>query len=68
MSEPCDSAGMRARDLGVTSLFFLSGTSGLVFEVVWLRYLTLVVGHTTFAASVVVSGFLGSAGARASSP
>jgi len=59
VSEPCDSAGMRARDLGVTSLFFLSGTSGLVFEVVWLRYLTLVVGHTTFAASVVVSGFLG---------
>ncbi|HRG96243.1 MAG TPA: fused MFS/spermidine synthase [Polyangiaceae bacterium] len=50
---------MRARDLGVTLLFFLSGTSGLVFEVVWLRYLTLVVGHTTFAASVVVSGFLG---------
>lgn len=50
---------MRSRDLGVILLFFLSGTSGLVFEVVWLRYLTLVVGHTTFAASIVVSGFLG---------
>ncbi len=50
---------MRARDLGVVGLFFLSGTSGLVFEVVWLRYLSLVVGHTTFAASLVVSGFLG---------
>ncbi|PTL81193.1 fused MFS/spermidine synthase [Vitiosangium sp. GDMCC 1.1324] len=39
-------------------LFVASGMSGLVFEVIWVRYLTLVVGHTTFAASLVVSAFL----------
>ncbi|MFY0581256.1 fused MFS/spermidine synthase [Cystobacter fuscus] len=39
-------------------LFVVSGMSGLVFEVIWVRYLTLVVGHTTFAASLVVSAFL----------
>lgn len=52
---------MRGKNVGtfVAALFFLSGTSGLVFEVVWLRYLTLVIGHTTFAASIVVSAFLG---------
>lgn len=39
-------------------LFVASGMSGLVFEVIWVRYLTLVVGHTTFAVSIVVSSFL----------
>ncbi|QRK09650.1 fused MFS/spermidine synthase [Archangium violaceum] len=39
-------------------LFVVSGMSGLVFEVIWVRYLTLVVGHTTFAATLVVSAFL----------
>ncbi len=40
-------------------LFLVSGMSGLVFEVLWVRYLTLWVGHTTFAVSLVVSAFLG---------
>ncbi|MHB8879477.1 MAG: fused MFS/spermidine synthase [Myxococcaceae bacterium] len=40
-------------------LFTASGASGLVFEVVWVKHLTLVVGHTTFAVSLVVSAFLG---------
>ena len=42
----------------VSVLFVASGMSGLVFEVLWVRYLTLVVGHTTFAVSLVVSSFL----------
>jgi spermidine synthase len=42
----------------VSLLFVASGMSGLVFEVLWVRYLTLVVGHTTFAVSLVVSSFL----------
>jgi spermidine synthase len=50
---------MRARTAAVVLLFFVSGTSGLAFEVVWLRYLTLYIGYTTFAASLVVSAFLG---------
>ncbi|HSP81119.1 MAG TPA: fused MFS/spermidine synthase, partial [Myxococcaceae bacterium] len=39
-------------------LFVASGMSGLVFEVIWVRYLSLVVGHTTLAVSLVVSAFL----------
>lgn len=48
-----------ARVFAVVGLLFVaSGMSGLVFEVLWVRYLTLVVGHTTFAVSLVVSSFL----------
>ncbi len=48
-----------ARVFAVVGLLFVaSGMSGLVFEVIWVRYLTLVVGHTTFAVSLVVSAFL----------
>ena len=51
---------MKTRDAAVVgALFVFSGMSGLVYEVVWLRYLTLTIGHTTFAVSVVVSAFLG---------
>ena len=36
-----------------------SGFAGLVYEVSWTRLLTLVLGHTTAAASAVVGAFLG---------
>lgn len=36
----------------------LSGASGLVFEVIWVRQLALWVGHGTVAVSLVVSAFL----------
>jgi spermidine synthase len=36
-----------------------SGFAGLVYEVSWTRLLTLYLGHTTAAASAVVSAFLG---------
>src|SRR5215210_3293209 len=36
-----------------------SGLAGLVYEVTWTRLLTLYLGHTTAAASAVVSAFLG---------
>lgn len=50
---------LSSRVFAVTALLFLaSGTSGLVYEVVWVRALTLVVGHTTFSVSLVVSAFL----------
>ena len=39
--------------------FFLSGASGLVFEQVWTRELTLVFGSTTLALSTVLSVFMG---------
>ncbi len=40
-------------------LFTLSGISGLVYEVVWLRYLTLVFGVTIYAVSTVLTVFMG---------
>lgn len=38
-------------------LFFLSGACGLVYEVVWMRMLTLVFGATAFATSAVLTSF-----------
>jgi spermidine synthase len=53
-------------------LFFISGALGLVYEVLWMRRLTLLFGATTLAATATLSAFflglaLGSAvfGARA---
>lgn len=45
--------------LVVLACFFLSGASGLVFEQVWTRELTLVFGSTTLALSTVLSVFMG---------
>lgn len=38
--------------------FFLSGLSALVYEVVWMRMLTLAFGTTVFAVSTVVTVFM----------
>lgn len=40
-------------------LFFFSGATGLVYEVVWLRELVLVLGSTLFATSAILSTFMG---------
>ena len=44
---------------GLLILFACSGVSGLVYEVVWLRYLTLVFGVTIYAVSTVLTVFMG---------
>lgn len=41
----------------VLMLFFLSGACGLVYEVVWMRMLTLVFGATAFATSTILASF-----------
>ncbi|CAA9214257.1 MAG: hypothetical protein AVDCRST_MAG77-110 [uncultured Chloroflexi bacterium] len=41
------------------ALFFGSGVSGLIYELVWLRHLTLVFGVTVYAVSTVLSAFMG---------
>ncbi len=41
----------------ILALFFLSGACGLVYEVVWMRMLTLVFGATAFATSAILSSF-----------
>ena len=43
----------------VLLLFFFSGASALVYEVVWGRMLTLVFGGTSFAISTVLAAFMG---------
>ncbi|MFC2075701.1 fused MFS/spermidine synthase [candidate division KSB1 bacterium] len=40
-------------------LFFLSGTSGLVYEVVWNRLLVTVFGSTVYATSTILAAFMG---------
>ena len=39
------------------ALFFLSGISGLVFEVLWLRELGLVFGNTAHAVAIAITAF-----------
>ncbi|MBN1825280.1 MAG: fused MFS/spermidine synthase [Candidatus Eisenbacteria bacterium] len=39
--------------------FFLSGIAGLVYEVLWIRQLSLVFGTTSFAVSTVLASFMG---------
>jgi spermidine synthase len=39
--------------------FFLSGASGLIFEVIWTRMFSLVFGATTLAISAVLTAFMG---------
>ena len=40
-------------------LFLLSGAAGLIYQVVWTRYLTTVLGSTTQAVAAVVAAFMG---------
>jgi spermidine synthase len=39
-------------------IFGLSGMSALIYEVIWIRPLSLVFGTTTFAVSIIIAGFL----------
>jgi len=40
-------------------LFFLSGASGLIYEVVWLRMLSRTLGSTVYATSTILAVFMG---------
>lgn len=43
-------------------IFFLSGATGLVYQLVWVRMLTLVFGGTTYAITTVLVAFMGGLG------
>ena len=43
----------------LASLFLFSGFSALVYQIVWLRMLALVFGVTVYAASAVLTSFMG---------
>jgi hypothetical protein len=46
----------------VVACLFVSGASALVYEVVWLRMLSLVFGHTVHATTAVLAAFMGGLG------
>ncbi|MCK5618645.1 MAG: fused MFS/spermidine synthase, partial [Candidatus Krumholzibacteria bacterium] len=43
----------------VLPLFFLTGASSLVYQVIWLRSLAYIFGSTTYATATVLSAFMG---------
>ena len=45
--------------IAVVLLFFISGGTGLVYEVTWTRLFTSVFGNTTYAVSAVLTAFMG---------
>ena len=44
--------------LAVTVFFFASGASGLIYQVAWVRILSLIFGVTVYAVSTVLAGFM----------
>ncbi len=42
----------------ISRLFFLSGSTGLVYEVLWAKYLSLLLGNTAQAHTIVLATFL----------
>lgn len=66
MSAP--SGGARGPSLRLALLagcFLLSGAASLMDQVVWLRFLSLVFGNTTWAAATLLAVFMGGLGAGA---
>ncbi len=46
----------------VITCFLLSGMVGLIYEVLWIRMLGLVFGHSVFAVTTVLASFMGGLG------
>lgn len=40
-------------------LFIISGATGLIYQVIWFKYLALFLGNSTYAQMIVLSTFLG---------
>jgi spermidine synthase len=45
--------------MGLVACLMLSGVSGLIYEVAWVRSLELIFGATTFAVATVLAAFMG---------
>lgn len=43
----------------IALLFIISGATGLMYQVVWFKYLSLFLGNTTYAQTVVLATFMG---------
>jgi spermidine synthase len=46
----------------LVACLFISGATALVYEVVWLRMLGLVFGHTVYALTTILAAFMGGLG------
>lgn len=44
---------------GILLCFFFSGATGLIYEVIWAKYLTLFIGNTTYTHTIVIATFMG---------
>ena len=44
------------------AIFFTSGISALLYQIVWLKYLGLIFGNTVYAAATLIAVFLGGLG------
>ena len=56
-------SGIRRRGGAVLlALFFTSGISALLYQIVWLKYLGLIFGNTVYAAATLIAVFLGGLG------
>ncbi|HEV8434907.1 MAG TPA: fused MFS/spermidine synthase, partial [Thermoanaerobaculia bacterium] len=44
------------------TVFFVSGISALLYQIVWLKYLGLIFGNTVYAAATLIAIFLGGLG------
>lgn len=53
------------RSAAVLSVFFASGISALLYQVVWLKYLGLIFGNTVHAAATLIAVFLAGLGVGA---
>ena len=42
----------------ISLLFFLSGISGLIYQVVWVREFGNVFGNTVYSASLIIAVFM----------
>jgi spermidine synthase len=49
----------RIRFAAVTAIFFLSGSAGLVYQVLWMRSLGLFFGSDMYGVSIILSSFMG---------
>src|SRR5688572_11165430 len=43
----------------VMGCFFISGTAGLIYQIAWARYLSLFLGHSSYAVVAVLVAFMG---------
>lgn len=71
MATDIESAGAASRSLPAADViayragflfFFLSGAAALIYELVWLRYLGLVFGNTTYAIATVLAAYMAGLG------